>query len=96
MPWILVQVENDVWMYGGCMVDVWWMYGCMDVCMFIYMYVLYVCMYACMQVCRCSGCMYGIWQAEQHWCMQVNIGDESIQRLCNHHWVLVDTGRESV
>jgi len=68
----------------------------MDVGMFIYMYVLYVCMDACMQVCRCGGYMYGIWQAEQHWYMQVNIGDESIQRLCNHHWVMVDTGRESV
>jgi hypothetical protein len=50
----------------------------------------------CMQVCRCNGCIYGIWQAEQHWSIQVNIGDESIQRLYNHDWVFVDMGCESI
>jgi hypothetical protein len=43
MPWILVQVENDVWMYGGYIVDV-----SMNGCMYGYIYVCSLCRYVCM------------------------------------------------
>jgi hypothetical protein len=45
MPWILVQVENDVWMYGGCIVEVW-MYGCMYVYIYVCTHRMYVYMCA--------------------------------------------------